>query len=98
MKKEMEKIMEKELNMVTGGNFEETSLDSQALCFEGFMDEQFDVSDLVFHWLRDSAKVDTGWAKAGITCVTCPFYSNRYYVNNRRITRDTAMRMIGVIS
>lgn len=94
----MEKIMENRLNMVTGGSFDETSIDSQALYFKGFMDEQFDVSDLVFHWLSESAKVDAGWAKAGITCVTCPFYSNRYYIKNKRISRDTAMKMIGIIT
>ena len=92
----MTKITEKELNMVAGGTFGETAFDSEALHFKGYMDEEFSSWDMMFHWLTYSAKVDEGWAKAGITSVTCPFDLNRYYVNGKRISRDTAMHLIGI--
>ena len=89
--------MDNELNMVAGGTPYETAIDSQALCFKGFMDEQFTEWDLVFNWCTDSAKVDAGWAKAGITSVTRPWNYNRYYYKGKRISRDDAMKLIGVI-
>ena len=92
----MKKIMENKLNSVTGGDFGETAFDSQALQFKGYMDEEFSGLDMIFHWLTNSAKVDEGWAKAGITCVTCPFDSNRYYLNGKRISQDDAMHHIGI--
>ena len=89
--------MDNELNMVAGGDIYITAVDSQALYYKGYMDEQFDSWDLTFNWCTDSAKVDKGWAKAGITSVTKPFSTNRYYYKGKRISRDTAMKLIGVI-
>ena len=94
----MTNIMENELNTATGGSMYQTSVDSQALHFKGFMDEEFSFTDLLFHWCTDSAKVDAGWAKAGITCVSDPWDSNnRYYRSNKRISRRTALKTIGIL-
>ena len=93
----MTKIMENKLNKVTGGDFWETALDSEALYFKGLMDEEFSSTELMFHWIKDSDKVDKGWAKAGITSVTSPFGSNKYFYNGKRISQKTAMRIIGVL-
>ena len=91
----MTKIMENKLNMVTGGDFAQSGFDSRVLHSAGYMDEDRDTFDLMFHWNKESPKVDAGWAKAGITCVTCPFGNNRYYMNNKRIARCVAMKTIG---
>ena len=91
----MTKIMENKLNMVTGGTIDQTIFDSNALYSKGYMDEEVGSFDITFHWNTASPKVDAGWAKAGITCVTCPFGNNRYYMNNKRIARCVAMKTIG---
>ena len=93
----MTKIMENELNMISGGYVDETAEDSQALYYKKLMDEQFFFTDMLFHWCKDSAKVDAGWAKAGIRSVTHPASYNEYYYDGKRITRTDAMRLIGVI-
>ena len=46
----MTKIMENELNMVTGGDVVDTAVDSQALYYKGLMDEQFFFLDMLFNW------------------------------------------------
>ena len=89
--------MENELNTVTGGSCNEASLDSEALHLKGFMDEQFGTIEMLFHWPTDSAKVDEGWAKAGITSETLLFDYNRYYYKGKRISRRTAMHKIGIV-
>ena len=91
----MTKITEKELNMVAGGTFGETAFDSEALHFKGYMDEEFSSWDMMFHWLTYSAKVDEGWAKAGITSVTRPFSANKYFKDGKEISEDMAWYMIG---
>ena len=93
----MTKIMKNELNMVTGGDVVDTAVDSQALYYKGLMDEQFFFLDMLFNWCKDSAKVDAGWAKAGIRSVTRPTDSNEYYYNGKKISRMNAMRLIDVI-
>ena len=93
----MKKLMENKLNMVTGGDVYDTAVDSQALYFKGYMNEQFDFTDLLFRWIDNSKKVDEGWARAGITSVTCFNDYNRYYKDGKRISRKTAMKLIGVI-
>ena len=90
----MKKINEKELNMVTGGNIGQTAYDSVLLCSKGYMDEEVDILDLVFHWTRDSAKVDKGWARAGIDCITTPGGGNKYSKNGKQISVDYARSLI----
>ena len=91
----MTKITENELNMVTGGYMDETADDSQALYYVGLMKEQFSFWELLFHWCKDSAKVDKAWARAGITSVTRPASYNSYYYNGKKISRMDALKMIG---
>lgn len=54
------------------------------------MDESVDTSDLLFHWESSSAKVDEGWAKLGITCVTNPADFNDYFYLGKKISRKEA--------
>ena len=91
----MEKIMEKELNMVTGGYMLETEDDSDALQKAGYMDCSYCLGELIVRWVDYSANVDVGWAKAGITSVSKPFGSNRYFKDGKEISRDLALYMIG---
>ena len=91
----MKKLMDNKLNMVNGGFIDETAYDSWALYDKKYMDHSFSIADMTFHWLTNSAKVDEGWAKAGITSVTRPFSPNHYYKNGKEISQDMAWYMIG---
>ena len=90
----MTKIVENKLNNVTGGTTYETALDSWDLKQNGYMDRDFGDAQMWFHWIKYSAMVDEGWKKFGITSVTCPFTSNRYYKNGQEISRDMARYML----
>ena len=43
------------------------------------------------YWKSDSAAVDAGWAKAGITCVTKPAGDNLYFKDGKEMTRNEAL-------
>lgn len=89
-------MREEELNMVAGGYVDDTCGDSRALYDTGYMKEQFEFLEMLFHWCTDSAKVDAGWARAGITSVTHFSSNNEYYFLGRRIPRRDAMKLIGL--
>ena len=91
----MTKITEKELNMVNGGFIDETAYDSWALYDHKYMEHSFSIAQMAFNWIKDSAKVDEGWAKAGITSVTRPFSANKYFKDGKEISEDMAWYMIG---
>ena len=86
--------MDKELNMVAGGNIIETSTDSYILYNAGYMKEMFTEGDLMFNWAEDSAKVDAGWYKAGVTCVTSVLDFNKYFKDGKEISRGEAIRLL----
>ena len=88
-------LQEEELNKVAGGNMFETQDDSLALSSTGYLDRDYSVGELLFHWVEYSARIDAAWAKAGITSVTKPFGSNQYFIKGEEITRDDAWRKIG---
>lgn len=88
-------IREDELNRITGGDMIETAADSQALYQKGCMSEYYDVIDLMFEWVELSRRVDNGWGRAGVVCVSKPFKSNEYIRNGKEITRKEALQHIG---
>ena len=92
----MTKIKENKLNTVTGGDYFETSVDSMALKYAGYMPEEFNEWHTFFNWIEDSRKVDEGWGKAGIISVTRFLGDNWYYSHGKQISRKEAMRMIGI--
>ena len=87
----MTKQIDKELNMVAGGNIFETSTDSYLLYSAGYMSDMYTEADLIFNWVEDSAKVDGGWSRAGVTCVSQIASSNEYYYGGKQISRGEAM-------
>lgn len=91
----MSKIMENELNMVTGGTVFETASDSHALCQRRCMHEEYNFFDLLCEWTELSKRVDEGWFNAGVISVTRPFKSNRYLKNGKEISRKQALQTIG---
>ena len=91
----MLKIMENELNTVTGGTIFGTASDSQALYSKNLMNEEYNFIDLLFDWVELSKRVDEGWLNAGIISVSNPTGSNRYLKNHKEITRKEALQSIG---
>ena len=91
----MTRIMDNKLNMVTGGDFDETAWDSWALYRKGLIDKRYGTADMVFHWVTNSAKVDAAWSKAGIRCLSKPISSNRYYKDGKEISHDLALYLLG---
>ena len=46
-------------------------------------------------WVELSKRVDDGWGRAGVVCVSKPFKSNEYIRNGKEITRKQALQHIG---
>ena len=92
----MTKIMENNLNMVTGGDMLETLADSNALYQMGLMIESYTIFSLIFDWERFSKRVDRCWSTAGITSISRPFKRNTYLKNGSEISRDQALQVIGI--
>lgn len=88
-------IREDELNRITGGDMFDTDADCYALYLKGYMREYYDVFDLMFDWVELSKRVDNGWGRAGVVCVSKPFKSNEYIRNGKEITRKEALQHIG---
>ena len=84
-----------DLELVSGGSVQETADDTQYLYDAGLMSERLYPIDFMFwNWTENSAKVDAGWARAGITCVTKYIGINEYYYQGRQITQNEARTMI----
>ncbi|MBR2734109.1 MAG: hypothetical protein IKD80_07690 [Selenomonadaceae bacterium] len=86
---ELEAMSDEELSMVAGGSKSQTENDSKLLYEHGLLNNWFYIG-LCSDWIEKSAKVDAGWAKAGITCVTKPSADNLYFLNGKQISRDEA--------
>ena len=90
----MTKIMDNKLNMVTGGDFDETAWDSWALYRKHLIDHRYSTAEMVFHWVKYSAEVDSAWNKAGIRCLSKPFKSNQYFKDGKEISHDLALYLL----
>lgn len=82
-------MSDEELDNVAGGTGGQTYNDSKLLYEYGFADTWHTDLHFMFHW-GDSAEVDEGWRKAGITCVTKPFKDNQYFMDGKEITMAEA--------
>ena len=49
---------------------------------------------ILLSWNSESAAVDAGWAKAGITCVTKPTSDNLYFIGGKEISHDEAINHV----
>ena len=93
----MTKLMDKELNVVAGGDIAEVCEDSIALNVHGYMSEYFDdVFYLISHWDHCSSAVDDGWRKAGVTSVTRFLDSNTYFIDGKEVSRNQAYKHAGM--
>ena len=82
----MTKLMDKELNMVAGGDLYEVMDDSIAL----------NVFYLIQHWDHCSSAVDAGWKNAGVTSVTRFMDSNTYFIDGKEVSRYEAFKHAGM--
>lgn len=85
-----EMLSDEELDGVAGGNIGQTTVDSKFLYEHGLVDDWHGEFHMLFNWKSDSAEVDAGWSKAGITCVTKPGGANLYFMGGKEISRDEA--------
>ena len=81
-----------ELDNVAGGFSGDTARDSQFLYEHGLVDDySANGLSILLKWNSESAAVDAGWSKAGITCVTKPCKDNLYFKDGKQITHDEAI-------
>ena len=92
--KEMTALREEELNMVAGGNIFETACDGDFLYDLGYLDHQYCNADMIFNWAESSDSIDKAWKAAGITSVTHPFASNKYFKDGKEITESVAWQIV----
>ena len=84
-------MSDEELDQVAGGNVGQTVVDSRLLYDYGLVDDWHGDFHMTFHWKSDSAAVDAGWSKAGITCVTKAWGDNQYFMGGKEITHVQAV-------
>ena len=95
MKKAAKKELDiNELQGVSGGYLGEVTEDSELLHKLGLIDEEVSDYDVMFHWESSSAKVDGGWAKVGITCVSTYDFFNKYFYQGKAISRKKAYEIV----
>ena len=92
----MEKLNEEQMEMVDGGNSYETAGDSLALYEKGLMSQCYRSGEFFWNWKSLSPQVDEAWKKIGVTCVTGSPGHNEYYYEDRQISRQEALTMLGV--
>ena len=88
----LEQLSDDELDKVAGGHTVSTAYDSQFLQKMGFMDKSYNDFESFFGWSSISKSVDSGWAKAGITCVTDFFNNNKYFKDGKEVSRYEAYK------
>ncbi len=89
-------LSDEELEKISGGDIGDTSDDSKFLYEYGLVDTWHRELHTIFFWKSDSAAVDAGWAKAGITCVTnpTPLSYNKYFKDGKEISRSDAYKFV----
>ena len=87
---QLEMMSDEELEGVAGGTIGQTAGDSKILYDYGLINKYYGTIPVMFYWKSKSAEVDSGWAKAGITCVTAPLAGNKYFLNGKEISRGEA--------
>ena len=68
----------------------QTAYDSQFLNDMGFCPDRFGDFHTTFHWDHDSEMVDKAWADTGVRCNTKCCFDNEYYIDGKRVSRETA--------
>ena len=91
---ELEIMSDEELEQVAGGTHGESYADGVFLYNHGILDDYPSKIGLLLRWGSNSAKIDEGWAKVGITCVSDVFKDNKYFLGDKEISRDEALAII----
>ena len=89
----LELLSDEELEQVSGGGTRQTIGDDNFLTSFGYMEKKY--RGYLFDWVENSAKVDAGWAKAGVTCCTvfgCG--DNKYWIGGNRVSRKEAFAYV----
>ena len=89
-----EVLKDKELDRVTGGNRFETLCDSKFLYDYGLVSDWHGEFHMTFNWISDSAEIDDGWKKAGITSVTTFVGYNEYFLGGKKLSRGEAYDIV----
>ena len=83
-----------ELDKVAGGFSGDTARDSQFLYEHGLVDSYSGNGlSILLRWNSESAAVDAGWSKAGITCVTKPCKENLYFKDGKKLHTTKPLHM-----
>ena len=86
-----ELMSEEQLDNIAGGSYSEIAKDSFELYDRKFMDDHYTSLGTFFHYESYSAKVDGGWAKAGVHVVTHFAFDNEYYIKGKKVDRSDAI-------
>ena len=80
-----------ELDIIAGGNCNETANDSFELYERKLIDDHHNALSTLLQWESISDKVDKGWAKAGVHVVTNRIFDNEYSIDGKKVDRQTAL-------
>ena len=92
-KKAIKELNPNDLNEISGGFLAEIVNDSAHLKDLGLLPDTVGDIYTLFNWDDATSFVEGGWAKVGITCVTCFDSCNKYYYQGKRIRRDDALEI-----
>lgn len=65
----------------------DTGFDSEFLNDMGVCPDRWGPVYITFNWSEVSKAVDESWAKMGVRCVTNPWDDNKYYINDKEVTK-----------
>jgi hypothetical protein len=89
---EIEQLDEKQLNGVSGGNFNELSLDRKELSKMGLCNA-YDVGSLSDN-IKQRNEILGAWKKAGVEVVMSNYGQNQYYIDGEKVTRVSALNYV----
>ena len=92
MANDIQKLDQKDLEKVSGGNSEELAGDSIVLSKMGYGSPKNEIDLITRPALR--REVVKCWAKAGVECRYDGFVRNKYYINGEKVTREEALKYV----
>lgn len=80
-----------ELDYVAGGSTFECVDDSFELWDRQFLNDHWNTAEMLASWSEYSQKIDQAWSKAGVEVVSHPIRANKYKLNGKYVSRETAL-------